>query len=848
MASKNIVRQDIVQIRYDVEDSPLQDISREVNEMKNDVVSGVKASDNALDKLQKEANETGKEFRETGNDADKFNKKLKDTQDEAKDTTGVLGKLKDAVGGLGLGTALAGAAGIGAIFGVGNDSVKAINQLQAQTGATKAEMQELSGIAKEVYADGMGESIDDVARSMANIKNITNTNGKELQGLTKNALLLRDTFDFDVNESVRSADMLMRQFGLSGDEAYNLIAQGAQLGLDKNGNLLDSFNEYSVHFKQLGLGAEDMMSIFANSAEQGVFDIDKVGDAVKEFGVRAIDGSKSTAEGFATIGLNADEMARKFTAGGDTAKSAFQETVNALANIKDPVAQNAAGVALFGTMWEDLGSKAVLAMSTTNSRVGESKNALKEINAVKYNDATSALSALGRTINTELAGATSGAVGVATEAIRGFTEGVKEAVSFTKENWSTIKPVLITVAILLGSYLAILGAYTVGTKLAAAAELLKAGALKKSASAMLANNMAMLTSPWTWIVLGIVALIAGIVLLIKYWDNVKAAVMGFVNTAMGYINQFWTWLCSIFSAIGSFIVSIFTGIKNFLAGIWQSIWGVIGGAVTAIWGVISTTFSYIFQIIAAIMQGIWSKISAVWSAIVSVVGGFLQSIWSKVSSIFSSVWSTISSIMSSISSTISNIWSGIVSKVGSFLGNIWTKVTSKFNEILSWLGNLKDKFLEVGGNLIKGLLDGITNKMGDLKRKVKEIGDNVLGGVKDFFGIKSPSREFALVGRYNVQGLEKGFEEGLPSLQQTVKGVGESTLESYSGGYTPESASVATRGSVSETNHYSPQFNLTINGASDTRDMERKVKQWIKEAMQETFDGFGRRNPRLREV
>ena len=928
MAGKNVVRTDVVQIRYDVDDSPLQGISREVNDMKNDVVKGVKSSDNALNNLQQETNQTGQKFREAGQDADKFKNKVKGVGDESGKASGLLGKLKDTIGGLGLGGMVAGAAGglgIAAIFGSANDGVKALNQLQAQTGATKAEMQELGGIAKEVYTNNMGESLDDVVKSMATVKNTTGASGNELKGLTHNALLLRDTFDFDVNESVRSADMLMKQFGLSGDEAYNLIAQGAQLGLDKNGNLLDSFNEYSVHFKQLGLDSQDMMSIFANSAEQGVFDIDKIGDAVKEFGIRAIDGSKGTAEGFASIGLNADTMAQKFTAGGDTAKSAFQETVNALASMKDPVAQNAAGVALFGTMWEDLGPKAVLAMSTTNKKVNENKNALEGINAVKYDDATSALSALGRTINVAMADSVSGAVGIATELINGFTTGIKEAASFTKEHWGTIKPIIMGVAIALGAYLLVLGAYTLGTKLAAAAEYIKSDALKKSAAAMWANNTAMLASPMTWIVLGIIALIAAIILLVKNWDKVKAAVLSFVDTAKGYLSQFWTWITGIFSgiwtsivnvwnslkqsvlsfvmsvwttvvtwftAIKTFFMTIWTGIVTFLSGIWQSIWGVIGGAVMAIWGVISTIFSYIFQIIAAVMQGIWnkivsvwttivsaivgflqaiwnfyvsiwsaifsfiagimqsiwSKIVSVWSIVVSAVGGFLQAIWSRVTSVWNSIRSTISSILSGISSTISSIWSGIVSKIGSFLSNIWTKITTKFNQVLEWLRNLKDKFLEVGGNLIKGLLDGITNKMGDLKNKVKEIGDNVLGGVKEFFGIASPSKEFALIGQYNIQGLEQGMMSSLPSLRQTVSAIGETTLGSYSGAYTPENSPAMSNTSRSETNTYSPQFNLTVSGAENPRDIERKVKQWVREAMTETFSSFGRRNPRLREV
>lgn len=56
-------------------------------------------------------------------------------------------------------------------------------------------------------------------------------------------------------------------------------------------------------------------------------------------------------------------MAAKFAAGGDTAKTAFQDTVRALAAMEDPLEQNIAGTDLFGTMWEDLGPEAVAALA-----------------------------------------------------------------------------------------------------------------------------------------------------------------------------------------------------------------------------------------------------------------------------------------------------------------------------------------------------------------------------------------------------------------------------------------------------------------------------------------------------
>lgn len=131
---------------------------------------------------------------------------------------------------------------------------------------------------------------------------------------------------------------MMDNFGISGEEAMNLIASGAQNGLDYSGELLDSISEYSVQFGKMGLDAEDMFAIFQKGAESGAFNLDKVGDAVKEMSIRVVDGSDTTREGFELIGLNADEMSAKFAAGGEMAKEAFNETIDALAAMEDPLA------------------------------------------------------------------------------------------------------------------------------------------------------------------------------------------------------------------------------------------------------------------------------------------------------------------------------------------------------------------------------------------------------------------------------------------------------------------------------------------------------------------------------
>ena len=130
-------------------------------------------------------------------------------------------------------------------------SESASNQFAASTGESAKAMEKYNKVMQEMYASGYGESLEDIAQSMAEVKQQTKEiDSENLRKMTEDAITLRDTFGFDVKESIRAAKMLMDQFGISGEEAFNLIAQGAQNGLDKNGDLLDSINEYSVHYKQ----------------------------------------------------------------------------------------------------------------------------------------------------------------------------------------------------------------------------------------------------------------------------------------------------------------------------------------------------------------------------------------------------------------------------------------------------------------------------------------------------------------------------------------------------------------------------------------------------------------------
>ena len=279
----------------------------------------------------------------------------------------------------------------------------AMNTLQVQTGMSSKEMEKYNGIMKEMYNKNYGESFGDIAQSIATVaQNSKEVDPAKIQELTEGALTLRDAFGFEVNETMRAANMLIDQFGISGEEAYNLIAQGAQNGLNKNGDLLDTINEYAVHFKQTGRGAEDFFNMLENGAEEGTFSVDKLGDAWKEFGIRAKDTTTTTTEAYEILGLNADEMRAKFAAGGESAKQATDTILTALFSMDDAVKQNQAGVDLFGTMWEDLGADAIKALSDTNGEIATTKNSLEEINKVQYSGFKNELEQMGRELQTSV--------------------------------------------------------------------------------------------------------------------------------------------------------------------------------------------------------------------------------------------------------------------------------------------------------------------------------------------------------------------------------------------------------------------------------------------------------------
>lgn len=264
-----------------------------------------------MSKTETSVGKVGDSFKNLENKSNKTDlSKVKKEMDDVKSSAD---NLKSAVGDAlkeaGAAATTVGGALTGTVISA-NSEEKALNSLQAQTGLTAEEMTKYKDVLEDVYKGNFGESQEEVANVLALIKQTTNeTNPSKLKDMTENLFTLRDTYDYDFVETLRAVNMLMEQFGITGEDAFNLIAQGSQKGLNKNGDLLDTINEYSVHYKQLGYDANEFFNSLENGSKAGTFSIDKLGDAMKEFGIRSKDTTSSTQEGFTLLGYGAKASA-----------------------------------------------------------------------------------------------------------------------------------------------------------------------------------------------------------------------------------------------------------------------------------------------------------------------------------------------------------------------------------------------------------------------------------------------------------------------------------------------------------------------------------------------------------
>lgn len=156
------------------------------------------------------------------------------------------------------------------------------------------------------------------------------------------------------------------------------------------------------------------------------------------------------------------------------------------------------------------------------------------------------------------------------------------------------------------------------------------------------------------------------------------------------------------------------------------------------------------------------------------IKGFFSTLWDGVGNVFNRAWEAIKGFAGGLWADVQQAFAGGIGGVNTLLLN-WSPLGvfyQVFAGVLSWFGiELPAKFSDFGLNIMQGLANGITGALGFVKSAISGASDSVVGWFKEKLGIHSPSRVFAELGDFTMQGLAVGLQRSQDSPLDQVGGL-----------------------------------------------------------------------------
>jgi hypothetical protein len=267
--------------------------------------------------------------------------------------------------GLGLVDAFTSLPGVGGLL----EMDAALAMIQARTGQIIPDAEYLIA---DLYTNGWGESREQIAGVLAQAVQL-GVAQDDLGAASQAAFETATVTGWDVHETLAAMDTMVRS-GLVPDfqTAADVMVTGFQTGNDKAGDLKDTLTEYATKFASLGLTGGQALALINSGLEAGIFNSDKIGDAVNEFAIRLgdIGTDENVQKAFTDLDALSDidlaGLLEGYEAGTTLGGEVLQGVINALGDAAeaDPLAAQQLGEAIFGTPFEDISLEAFTKLST----------------------------------------------------------------------------------------------------------------------------------------------------------------------------------------------------------------------------------------------------------------------------------------------------------------------------------------------------------------------------------------------------------------------------------------------------------------------------------------------------
>ena len=277
------------------------------------------------------------------------------------------------------------------------DASKASAQLAAKTGLTEAAASKYKKVMEQIKGDNFGEDYQDVADVMATIiQNMGELNETDMTNITESAITLRDTFGMDIQEQIRAVDVMTKTMGVNATQAFDLIAAGAQNGLDRSGELVDNLTEYGSLWGQAGFSASEAFGIMENGLNAGAYNLDKVNDFVKEFGISLSDGR--IEKNINSFSKGTQDLFEKWKNGEASTSDVFYSIIGDLEKMTNKQEALTLASNIWSALGEDNAMQVLTALNDTNEGYENVLGTMEKLKEVKYSDLESAIQNFGSVV------------------------------------------------------------------------------------------------------------------------------------------------------------------------------------------------------------------------------------------------------------------------------------------------------------------------------------------------------------------------------------------------------------------------------------------------------------------
>ena len=644
---------------------------------------------------------------------------------------------------------------VGAIAGATPNELEKLKQAALDLGSSTSKSATEVAQGMEIMGT-MGYKTNQILAAMPGIIAAAEASGEDMALVADTVSSALNAFGLEAGEASRVADVLA--------QAANDSAAGVQ-------DMQYTFKYAAPIAKTLGISLEELAAateIMANNGIRG----EQAGTTLRGALIRLSDPPKEAREALASLGIQVTDTQGRMLPFGDIIGQLSEKTKNM---------SNAQKLAALSTIFGTEAASGMLTvieagpqkLDSLTKSLQNSSGASKEAAEKMKNNLKGALEELGGAIETaqiSIGDALAPAIRVVAEALQGlfnafnsFPDGMKQFIAIG----AAISAVLLGIVASIGVVLSIVGTAMQGFG-ALASVLASAGGM----AGVFSSAIAVITGPIGIAIGAIAGLVAIGVVLYKNWDEIKAFLSATWEGIKAVAVVVWDGLKTYFTTIVNIYKTIFKtvweGIKTVITTVWEglktaatAIFEGIKAYFTTVLNIYKTIFTTIWNTIKTVVFEVWNGLKTAATTIFNAIASFLSNVWNgvktSVSNIVSSLSSAVQNTFNSLRSAISNIFGG----VRDTLVNIWEGIK---NTARSWASS----FVEIGKDLLRGIWNGMSNMADWLWEKVKSMLSGLTNKIKDFFGIRSPSRLFAEYGGYLSQGLAIGITNDAKLAENSV--------------------------------------------------------------------------------